>query len=160
SAADLSGDTEGEAVVVGHEHRADPAPVAQTEDELSAAVLGGGDALGLRDVNGGPLGEPGAEVLREITHRVEVEDTLAIDPRRELAPAVPRRAQLDREIFELARQETDEIHRLAPPAAARTATFIAGRITRAIAREFSTTAATDPWITRCVREIVDGFSAR
>ena len=102
-AADLSGDTEGEAVVVGHEHRADPAPVAQTEDELSAAVLGGGDALGLRDVNGGPLGEPGAEVLREITHRVEVEDALAIDPRRELAPAVPRRAQLDREIFELAR---------------------------------------------------------
>src|SRR3989442_1388215 len=123
-AADLSGDTEGEAVVVGHEHRADPAPVAQTEDELSAAVLGGGDALGLRDVNGDPLGEPGADVLREITHRVEVENALAIDPRRELAPARPRRAQLDREIFELIRQETDEIHRLAsPPAAARTATF-------------------------------------
>src|SRR5439155_1758159 len=108
--ANLRGDAESQAVVVRHEHRADPARVAQPEDELPAAVLGGRDTLGLRDLDGRPFGQPRPEVLRKIAHRREVDLTLPVDPRRELAPAVSRRAQLDGEIFELAWEETDHVH--------------------------------------------------
>src|SRR5213594_2886436 len=54
--------------------------------------------------------KPSPEVLRKIAHRREVDLTLPVDPRRELAPAVSRRAQLDGEIFDLAREETDHVH--------------------------------------------------
>src|SRR6266403_1368070 len=57
----------------------------------------------------GPLGEGRPELLRQVGHRVEVDDALAIDPRGELAPAIARGAKLHREVLQLGGQHSDEV---------------------------------------------------
>ena len=110
AAADLRGDAQRGPVVVGHHHRADPAPALEREDQLLTSVLRRSQPLGLGDLDDGTLAELRAEVLWQVGHRLEVEDGLAKDPRRELAPAIARGAELDGEVFELGGQAPDEIH--------------------------------------------------
>src|SRR5439155_22335684 len=54
-------------------------------------------------------GECRAEVLRQIGHRLQIDDALAIDPRGKLPTAIAGGAELDREVFELGGQHSDEV---------------------------------------------------
>src|SRR5262249_20715440 len=119
---------------------------AQHEDELAAAVRRRRLALGLRHLDDDALGERLAEILRQIGHRLEVEDRLAVDPHRELAAAIARCAELHREILQLGRQEPDEVY--------------ARHEMEDITSMFSTGAVVEPWITVCVSGWRERFYSR
>ena len=109
TAADLGRKAEGHPVVVRHQHRADASAVVETEHELPAAVPGLVHALDLRQPEGHPVRQRGAELPRQIGHPVEIAHSFPIDPRRELSAAIPGRAELDREIFHLRGKQPDQI---------------------------------------------------
>ena len=85
------------------------------EDDLAAAVERRRDALDVRQEDLRALGELRPKFPGKIGHRIEIEDTFPIDPRRELTAAIPRCADGDGEILQLGREKTNEVearHRL------------------------------------------------
>jgi hypothetical protein len=101
AAADLGGDAQRDPLVVGHHDRADPTAATDREDELAASVRRRRLALELRHLDHRQLSELLTKIFRQIAHGFDVENRLAIDPRRELTAPIARCAELDGEIFQL-----------------------------------------------------------
>src|SRR5262249_5077210 len=114
-AADLSGEAQGEAIVVRHQDRADEGIVHQSKNDLPTAVLRHGDALDVRQRGQRPVGELGAELPGEIGHGGEIGDALAVHPHPEWAPAKPGVPKLEGGVLEFSWEETEETHRRHEP---------------------------------------------
>ena len=87
-AADLGRDAEGHRRRVGDEHRLDLAAVGEPQQELLGAV---DRSLALRRcagvVSANSSRERGAQLARQVGHRVDVGDAAAVDPAEDLARA-------------------------------------------------------------------------
>jgi len=109
AAAHLRAQAQRDPAVVRHQHRADPPFIGQPEHELAAAVLGRRHPLDVRQRDVVRLRQPRPEVFRQIGHRLQVDGCFAIDPRRQLAPAIARGAERHGKVFELGRKEANQI---------------------------------------------------
>src|SRR5207248_1719702 len=83
--------------------------IGQAGRGLTTAVLRRRLTLDLGKRDDRAPGECRAEVLRQIGHRLQIDDALAIDPRGKLPTAIAGGAELDREVFELGGQHSDEV---------------------------------------------------
>ncbi len=93
--AGLAGDAERTPLIVEHEHGFDALAVVQLEETLDRVAVGRDDfgRQGQRR-HGRHLGQPGAQGLGQVAHRLEVTGVALVDPLPELAGAKLRLAQL------------------------------------------------------------------
>src|SRR5262249_33854499 len=85
--------------------------IVEPEYELTTAILRRRLTLDLGQPRDDAARERRPKLLRQVGHRLEIHDALAIDPGRELTSAIARRAELDRKVFHLGRQHSDEVLR-------------------------------------------------
>ena len=144
AAADLGGHAEREPVAVGHQHRLHARPVGEAKTIFSLPSCDG--------VRAPPRGTPTnarsdsarRKSLRQIGHGVDVDGTLLVDPRRELAPAIPRRPERLGERLELGRQEIEQVD--------------GGHTRHRIAQALSTASVGSPWISPWVTMLASSIS--